>query len=117
MFPRRVEMVPERSEVMMSLYDVVVNDGEWHHLNLLITREEMRLRLDNTTSVQPLQQHMRTGRSGLNNITILQYFPAGQKFYGKLKLPPITRLVRPETTQYTRIFGREANTGTDTGSE
>ena len=55
-------MVPERSEVMMSQYEVVVNDGKWHQLNLLITREEMRLRLDNTTSVQPLQRHIRTGQ-------------------------------------------------------
>ena len=55
-------MVPERSEVMMSQYEVVVNDGAWHRLNLLITRDEMKLRLDNTTSVQPLQQHIRTGR-------------------------------------------------------
>ena len=54
-------MVPERSEVLMSQYDVVVNDGAWHRLHLLITRDEMRLRLDNTTSVQPLQQHIRTG--------------------------------------------------------
>ena len=55
-------MVPERSEVLMSQYDVIVNDGEWHRLHLLITRDEMRLRLDNTTSVQSLQQHIRTGQ-------------------------------------------------------
>ena len=102
-------MVPERREVMMSQYDVMVSDGAWHRLNLLITRDEMILRLDNTTSVQPLQQHIRTGRPGYYLTLTIQYFPTGQKFDGKLKLPPITRLVRPESTQYTRIFGREAN--------
>ena len=59
-------MVPERREVMMSQYDVMVSDGAWHRLNLLITRDEMILRLDNTTSVQPLQQHIRTGRPRFN---------------------------------------------------
>ena len=70
-------MVPERREVMMSQYDVMVSDGAWHRLNLLITRDEMILRLDNTTSVQPLQQHIRTGRPRYYLTITIQYFPTG----------------------------------------
>ena len=57
----RVELLAERSEVMMEQYDVVASDGEWHHLNLVVTRDQVVLRLDNTTSVQSLPQHIRTG--------------------------------------------------------
>ena len=47
---------------MLELYDVLVSDGEWHHLTLLITRESVRLRLDDVTSEQHLPQLIRTGQ-------------------------------------------------------
>ena len=67
----RVELLPERSELIMEQYDVVLSDGELHHLNLLITRDEVRLRLDNVTTASHLPQHIRTGRCPSHIISVM----------------------------------------------
>ena len=61
----RVELLAERSEVIMEQYDVVSSDGDWHQLSLALTRDKAVLRVDNMTSVQSLPGHIRTGLSSL----------------------------------------------------
>ena len=58
----RCELHPDSGKVVVDQYDVVLSDGAWHGVELVITRTSLSLAVDNLTISQPLPRQVRTGQ-------------------------------------------------------
>ena len=55
---------------MLDHYDVVVSDGEWHSVHLVVTSDNMTLSVDNNPVSHLLTRQVRTGQYYFNKKSI-----------------------------------------------